>query len=66
MDLDKAFAQLETGLVHVEQAVEPETVVELRKLLEKCHQLYRTGEDIKGAHLLQDFESILMRAMRSS
>ena len=57
MTLDQAFAELRDGLRFVEAAF-PGADKErgLSDLLDRSLQNYKNGDDIRGAHLLQEFE----------
>jgi hypothetical protein len=62
LDLEKAFAELMDGLkmlVNARKNAAP--AGELFELLSKSLVAYRLGNDIEGAHLLQDFESKAFR-----
>lgn len=63
MTLDKAFAELKNGLSFVDpDVVDSEKQRILRSLLEKSYLAYQAGEDIKGAHLLQDLEGLIFKS----
>lgn len=62
MTLEKAFAELRRGL----QMVDPEVANELKReklssMLEASLIAYRAGDEVKGAHLLQDFEGMIFK-----
>lgn len=62
MNLDRAFAELRNGL----QLVDPEVADEKKRaqlsaLLEDSLSAYRSSDDIKGAHLLNDFEALIFK-----
>lgn len=57
MTLDKAFAQLREGVeVAYPDDFHPEKKPMLYALLDQSLAAYRAGEDVKGAHLLQEFQ----------
>ncbi|NWK44741.1 hypothetical protein [Ralstonia pickettii] len=61
MNLEKAFEELRNGMHFVEEKiVDGATRVRLRDLLDASLSAYRTGKDVEGAHLLQDFEKLLL------
>ncbi len=58
LDLEKAFAELMDGLkILIESGENAAPAGVLFELLSKSLTAYRLGNDIKGAHLLQDFAS---------
>lgn len=57
MTLDKAFEELNGGMKFVMAKVKDDIVIaKLQNILDESHAAYRKGDNIKGAHLLQDFE----------
>ncbi len=55
-----AFDILYEGIPFVEQKIkDPEQLEHLKKLLRDALAAYQKGENKKGAHLLQDFQSIV-------
>jgi hypothetical protein len=66
LNLERAFLELERGMQFLaEDGVEPERMSELRRLLDASLTAYRTGNDVKGAHLLHDFESVAFKDLKS-
>lgn len=62
MTLDKAFAQLRDGVeVAYPDDYHPEKKPLLYALLDQSLAAYRAGEDVKGAHLLQDFQDKIFK-----
>lgn len=62
LTLESAFKELRDGMVFVEPRVADSAALDtLRGQLDQALALYRQGEDVKGAHLLQDFEQLLLR-----
>lgn len=62
MNLDKAFLELRRGLSFVNSEVaDPEKQKNLLYLLETSYMAYKSGDDIKGAHLLQDLEGLIFK-----
>src|SRR5690606_32565893 len=55
LTLDRAFEELRVGLAFVKQRPsDPEFLARLDRLLDASLAAYRSGEQIAGAHLLQD------------
>ena len=64
LDLEKAFHELFRGMDLVDIASrDPICDRKLRAILQESLQAYRSGDDIKGAHLIQDFEVALVEAI---
>lgn len=62
LDLDKAFVELNRGMCFIAETVEdPEELRTLQALLDEALSAYRKGEQIRGAHLLQDFERFVFK-----
>jgi hypothetical protein len=62
MNLDKAFAELRKGVDLVDKAVAPdEKRATLLDLLDRSIAAYRSGDDVRGAHLLQDVEALIFK-----
>lgn len=62
MTLEKAFEELEAGLVFVDpDVVGNEAKVRLATLLQESKLAYRSGDRLKGAHTLQDFEALIFK-----
>src|SRR4051812_42011470 len=60
MTLDKAFAQLGSELSAVQSRIKDQhSMLVLRELLAMSHEAYRQGQDVRGAHILQEFEGII-------
>ena len=58
LSLDSAFQELSHGLtLMAKSGVSANSVAKLTGLLEKSLDSYRSGDDIAGAHLLQELES---------
>ena len=65
LTLDSAFAELRNGMKFVLPRVAGSDALDaLGTQLDNALAMYRLGDDIKGAHLLQDFEQSLLRAAR--
>ena len=65
LNLDKAFAEIEQGMQYVAQRIPDQAVLkQLRGNLEASLAAYKRGDDVKGAHLLQDFERTLLEKNR--
>lgn len=62
MTLDKAFSQLRDGVeVAYPDDYHPDKKPLLYALLDQSLAAYRSGEDVKGAHLLQDFQDNIFK-----
>lgn len=62
LTLDSAFKELRDGMKFVESKVSSRPALDvLHSQIDQALTLYRQGEDVKGAHLLQDFEQRLLR-----
>lgn len=62
MNLEKAFDELRNGLVFAGVRVKnAEVLSRLRSLLDDSLIAYQQRDELKAAHLLQDFETILLR-----
>jgi hypothetical protein len=58
MNLDRAFAELRAGAALVEQDFPGANETRgLTELLERSLQAYKRGDEVAGAHLLQDFQN---------
>lgn len=61
LTLEMAFEEIGNGMQFVANKIPDEKVLQqLRSYLNSSLAAYRQGEDIKGAHLLQDFERIIL------
>ena len=59
LNLVRAFGELYKGLGLLSSSAPPSSQVDmaaLRDLLDRALIAYKAGEDVKGAHLLQEFE----------
>lgn len=62
LTLEKAFEELSGGMALLEPKVSNGAALNaLRVQLDRALALYRQGDDVRGAHLLQDFEQLLLR-----
>lgn len=62
LTLESAFKELKDGMAVVEPRVSDGAVLDtLRGQLDHALAMYRQGDDVKGAHLLQDFERLMPR-----
>lgn len=62
MNLEKAFKMLDKGmLLFRESTYEDGKVSTLQSLLDESKQAYENGDDVKGAHLLQEFEIVAFK-----
>jgi hypothetical protein len=58
--LDKAFSKLRNDFGLVRERVKDEnTLTLLRELLEMSYEHYSHGDDVKGAHIIQEFETLI-------
>lgn len=63
MTLDKAFSEIRTGLSFIDPEVAgAEKRKTLLDLLDASYLAYQRGDDIKGAHLLQDLEGLIFKS----
>ena len=62
LNLERAFAELRKGVAFVDRGL-PGADRErgLTAMLDEALRLYRAGEDVKAAHLLQDFEARIFK-----
>lgn len=67
MDLERAFGELFEGFVTVRQRVTSEEMLRvLREMLEMSFEAYREGNEIRGAHILQEFEGLIWPSRKVS
>ncbi|MBL8545129.1 MAG: hypothetical protein JNL81_01620 [Hyphomonadaceae bacterium] len=65
LNLDRAFALLNDRFGLVEDRVKkPEILPRLRELLDAALVAYRQGEEVRGAHLVQDFRGLILESVR--
>lgn len=65
LTLEKAFDELRQGMQFVEKRVPDDALLnQLRRYLDDAFASYKQGNDVKGAHLLQDFERMLLEVNR--
>ena len=62
MNVDRAFNELRDAI----KLIDPEMMTEakhrgLLSLLEQSLSAYREGDDVRGAHLLQDFQDLIFK-----
>jgi hypothetical protein len=61
LTLDMAFAELRQGMKFVEGRIQnPSVIARLDSLLDESLAAYRDDDDVKGADILHEFESILI------
>lgn len=62
MNLNRAFAELRKGMALIDPEVADQQEREkLSALLDASWAAYQAGDEVKGAHLLQDFESLIFK-----
>lgn len=62
LTLDKAFEELAGGMRFVrEKIVDGDMLMRLQTILDTSLAAYRNGDDVRGAHLLQDFEMMIKK-----
>lgn len=62
MNLEKAFEELRAGIKLVQADFpDKDKASKLRSLLDESLSYYRTGDEVKAAHLLQDFQDSIFR-----
>lgn len=67
LTLESAFKEIKSGMSFVEPKISSDTVLDtLRARLDQALALYRQGDEVKGAHVLQDFEQLLLREVAPS
>lgn len=60
MTLDKAFSRLRSEFSLVRERVKDESSLALlAELLEMSYEHYSHGDEVKGAHIIQEFETII-------
>lgn len=63
MNLDRAFEELRVGMRFIDPGVADDAKRRaLTALLDRSLAAYRAGDDVKGAHLLQDFQDLIFKA----
>jgi hypothetical protein len=60
MTLETAFEELRRG-VQLRNFAAADASCQLSAILDDALALYRTGEDVKGAHRIQDFERLIFK-----
>src|SRR5688572_23867137 len=61
LTLDLAFQELRDGMQFVKERIKDKAVVlQLQNCLTASLAAYRAGDDVRGAHLLQDFQRLLI------
>ena len=62
MNLEKAFEELYKGLELIDERVADDSKkAKLSDMLKESISAYRSGDEYKGAHLLQDFEEEIFK-----
>lgn len=62
MTIEKAFDELRRGLGFIDREVANEDKLrKLSSLLDESFAAYRSSDEVKGAHLLQDFEALIFK-----
>ena len=62
LNLEKAFVELRKGVDLIDKAVAPaEKRRSLLQLLDQSLASYRSGDDVSGAHLLQDLDALVFK-----
>ena len=63
INLDRAFDELRAGTRFIDPEVADEAKQKtLASLLDQSLEAYRKGDEVKGAHLLQDFQDLIFKA----
>jgi exonuclease VII small subunit len=63
LNLERAFDELHRGMEYLKAEMKDAKQIEaLERLLDESLQAYRKGNDVRGAHLLQDFEEMAFKA----
>lgn len=62
MDLEKAFVELHRGVGLIDPKVASgEKLKSIKLLIDQAHAAYKSGDEVKGAHLLQDMEAMIFK-----
>lgn len=65
LNLEMAFEEIGNGMQFVAKRIPDENILQqLRSYLDLSLAAYRQGNDVKGAHLLQDFERVILEQDR--
>lgn len=60
LNLERAFEELNWGMALVRQGNrQPELLASAQRLLDEALASYSRGDDVQGAHLVQDFEALV-------
>lgn len=62
LNLERAFAELQHGLsLLVEQKGNARPATQLAAILDAAYRAYQENDDVRGAHFLQEFESVAFK-----
>jgi len=62
MNLEKAFEVLNNSMEFVREKISNgDQLQQLQGLLNDSNTAYKDGDDVKGAHLLQEFEAVVFK-----
>jgi hypothetical protein len=65
LTLELAFEELRNGMQFVAEKIKDDAMLrELESYLDLSFLEYRQGHDVKGAHLLQDFERTILKRVK--
>lgn len=61
LNLERAFSELNHGLKLFESSINDNDFKnKLKGLLNQAHSEYKSGNSVKGAHLVQEFEALIL------
>ncbi|MFC0156126.1 hypothetical protein ACFFJ4_21825 [Xanthomonas dyei] len=62
MNLDRAFAELRHGIELIEHDMADDAKRKhLASLLDQAFAAYKAGDELRGAHLVQDFQNLIFK-----
>lgn len=62
MNLERAFVELHHGVEFIDPGVASgESLSTIKSLIDQAHAAYKGGDEVKGAHLLQDMEGMIFK-----
>lgn len=60
MDMNKAFTEISAGIENSSLEIKDDVKIQkLRELCQKADEFYSSGDDVKGAHMLQELAEVL-------
>jgi hypothetical protein len=62
MNLDRAFVELRRGVTMIDAGVANEEKLKtINSLIDQAYAAYKNGDEVNGAHLLQDMEAMIFK-----